>query len=45
MLTEETGERRVRTDCLNFDVSMCIQIENQTAIRGRRHWDHIFVGF
>jgi len=27
MHTEETGETRVRTDCLNFDVSLCIQIK------------------
>jgi len=23
MPVEETGETRVRTDCLNFDVSLC----------------------
>jgi len=27
MPTEETGERRIRTDCLNFDVSLRIQIK------------------
>jgi len=26
MPIEENGETRVRTDCLNFDVSLCIQI-------------------
>jgi len=31
---EETGETRVKIDCLNFDVSLCIQI----SVRGRRHW-------
>jgi len=29
MPTEETGETKVRTDCLNFDVSLCIQIKKQ----------------
>jgi len=29
MPTEETGETRIRTDCLNFDVSLCIQIKNK----------------
>jgi len=41
---EETGETRVRTDCLNFDVSLCIQIKKQISISGRRHWDYIFCG-
>jgi len=27
MPIEETGETRVRTDCLNFDASLCIQIK------------------
>jgi len=45
MPLEETGETRVRTDCLNFDFSLCIQIKKQTSIRGRRHWDYIFVEF
>jgi len=44
MPTEETGETRVRTDCLNFDVSLYIQIEKQISIRWRRHWDYIFLG-
>ena len=35
----------VRTDCLNFDVSPCIQIRKQTSIGGRRNWEYIFVGF
>jgi len=29
MPTEKTGETRVRTDCSNFDVSLCIQIKNK----------------
>jgi len=45
MPTEETGETKVRTDCLNFDVSLCIQIKKQISIRGRRHYHYIFVGF
>jgi len=39
MLLEEAGETRVKTDCLNFDVSLCIKIKKQILIRGRRHWD------
>jgi len=27
MPTEETGETRVRTDCLNFHVSLCIGLQ------------------
>ena len=27
MPIEETVETRVRTDCLNFDVSLCIQVK------------------
>jgi len=45
MPVEETGETRVGNDCLDFDVSLCIQIKKQISIRGRRHWDYIFVGF
>jgi len=45
MPTEETGETRVRTDCFNFYVSLCIQIKQQILFRGRRHWDNIFCGF
>jgi len=41
MPTEETGE----SDCLNFDASLCIQIKHQISIRGRRHWDYIFLRF
>jgi len=37
MPVEETGETRVKTDCLNFNVSLCIQIKKQLSIRGRRH--------
>jgi len=29
MPVEETGETWVRTDCLNFYVSLCIQIKKQ----------------
>jgi len=43
MPIDETSETRVKTDCLNFDVSLCIQIKKQISIRGRRHWDYIFV--
>ena len=32
------------TDCLNFDVSLCIQIKKQISIRGRRNWGYIFCG-
>jgi len=44
MSIEETNKTRVRTDCLNFDVSVCIRIKKQNSIRGR-HWDYIFVRF
>jgi len=33
MPTEETGETKVRTDCLNFNVSLFIQIKKQYSIR------------
>jgi len=39
---EETGETRVRTDFLNFDVSQCTQIKKQISIIRRRYWDNIF---
>jgi len=42
MPLEETGETRVRIDCLNFDPSLCIQIKKHNS---RRHWDYIFLGF
>jgi len=29
MPIEETGDTRVRTNCLNFDVSLCISIKNE----------------
>jgi len=46
MPTEKTGGIRERLIvCLNFDVFLCIQIKKQISIRGRRHWDYIFVGF
>jgi len=44
MPIEETGETRVRTACLNFYVSLCIQIF-KISIRGRRHCIIFFVGF
>jgi len=44
MLNEETGETRIRTDCLNFDVSLCIQIKKQISVKGRKHWDYTFCG-
>jgi len=34
---EKTGVTRVRTDCLNFGVFLCIQIKKQISSRGRRH--------
>jgi len=46
MPTEKTGGiREGLIVCLNFDVFLCIQIKKQISIRGRRHWDYIFVGF
>ena len=44
MPIEETRETRVRTDCLNFNVSQCIQIKKQISIKGRKHWDYTFCG-
>jgi len=44
MPTEETRRSRVRIECLNFDVSLCIQIKKQISIRGRRHWDYNVCG-
>ena len=44
MPIEETVETRVRTDCLNFDSSQCIQIEKQLSITGRTYWDYTFMG-
>jgi len=37
MPIEEAGETSVRTDCLNFDVFLRIQIKKQFSVRGRRH--------
>jgi len=37
MPIEETDETRVKIDCLNFGVSLCIQIKKQISIRGRKH--------
>jgi len=45
MPLEETGETRIKIDCLNFDFSLCIQIKKQISIKGRRHWNYIFVEF
>jgi len=42
MPAEETGGTRVRTECFNFDVSLCIQI---IYISIRSHCDYIFVDF
>jgi len=42
---EETGETRVRIDCLNLDISLCIQIKKQISITGRRIWDYIFLWY
>ena len=44
MPIEETGEPRVRSDCLNFDFSVCIQNKKQISISKRRYWDHNFCG-
>jgi len=44
MPTEEADETRVRTDCLNFDVSLCTPIKKQISVTGRRYWDYIFCG-
>jgi len=44
MPIEGTGETRVRIDCLNFDVSLCIKNEKQISITGRRHRHNIFCG-
>jgi len=33
MPIEETRETRVRTDCLNFDVSLCVQIKNKFHLK------------
>jgi len=45
MPIENASETRVRIDCLNFYVSLRIQIKKQISIGGRRHWEYIFVGF
>jgi len=45
MTIEETGETRVKSNYLNFDVSLSIQIKKQISVRGRKHWDYMFVGF
>jgi len=40
---KETDETRVRNDCLNFNISLCIQILKRISLRGRRYWDYIFL--
>jgi len=45
MPIEETGETRDRTDCLNFDVSLCIQIKKKISVIERSHWTYVLVGF
>jgi len=45
MPIEGTGETRVRTDWLNIDVALRIQINKQISIRGRRHWEYILWDF
>jgi len=44
MRSEKSGEIRVRTNGLHFDVSLCIQIKKQLSVRGRRHWVYISCG-
>ena len=44
MPTAEAGESRVRSNHLNFYVSLCRQIKKQISVRGRKHWDYIFCG-
>jgi len=43
MPLEETGKTRDRTDCLKFDVFLCIPIKKQISIRGRKHWGIYFL--
>ena len=45
MPVEETGETRVRTDCFNFDVSLCIQIKTNFNLRKKALGLYFFVGF
>ena len=45
MPIEETGETRVSTDCLIFDVSLCIYLEKTNFNQPRRHWNMFFVEF
>jgi len=42
MPLEDTGKTRDRTDCLKFDVFLCIPIKKQISIRGRKHWGIYF---
>jgi len=41
----ETGETRLRTDCLNFDVYLCIQIKTQISFGEESIGIIFFVGF
>jgi len=46
LLVEETGEASARrTDCLKFDVSLCMQNQKQILIRRRGIGIIFFVGF
>jgi len=44
MPVEITDETRVRTDCLNFDVSLCIQIKNKFQLEEEGIWNYNFCG-
>jgi len=43
MPIEETGETRVRTDCLNFDIAY--KLKNKFQFEEEGIWDYIFEGF
>jgi len=45
MPIEEVGETRLRTDCLNFDVSQCIQINKKISFEEESIGIIFFVGF
>jgi len=34
--------KRVSTDCLSFEVYLCIQIKKTNFNKRKRHWDYIF---
>jgi len=40
MPIEENGETKVKSYCLNFDVSLCIHFKKNISIRQRSHWEH-----